>query len=332
MRRFLLASFTSLTLCASAFAQDAKPSNDASRDAAVTIDAKAPTSADTQSPSSGNAPVISAIPAIKISSGDMVNIKVFGVPEMESEGRVNDEGLITVALVGPVNISGMTSREAEKTIAGKLVEAGMLKNPQVSVLVKEYVTQGISVMGEVAKPGIYPLLGARRLFDVLSFAGGTTDKAGRIVSITRRNDPDHPVLVSLNSDPSKSSIANVDVQPGDTVVVSKAGVVYVVGDVMRPGGFIMDNNESLRVLQAIALAQGFNRTAKLDAAKLIRKTPDGPKEIAVPLQKIMESKVADVEMQNDDILFVPTSAAKGIMRRSMEAAIQAATGVAIYRR
>jgi polysaccharide export outer membrane protein len=328
MRRFHLASIMSLVLLTGALAQDPKPSNDAARDAATTVDPKA------QSPSATtDAPVIvSNAPAIRISSGDLINIKVFGVPEMESEGRVNDEGLITMALIGPVNISGITSREAEKLIASKLVDAGMLKNPQVSVLVKEYVTQGISVMGEVSKPGIYPMLGARRLFDVLSYAGGTTDKAGRIVSITRRSDPDHPVIVSLNNDPSKSSMANVEVQPGDTVVVSKAGVVYVVGDVVRPGGFIMDNNESLRVLQAVALAQGFNRTAKLDAAKLIRKTPDGPQEIAVPLRKIMESKAADVEMQNDDILFVPTSAAKGFMRRSMEAAIQAATGVAIYRR
>jgi polysaccharide biosynthesis/export protein len=331
MRRYLLASFLTILFTTSAFSQDAKPANDASRDAAVTVEPKAASPAD--SATKPDAPVITSNAlAIKISNGDLINIKVFGVPEMESEGRVNDEGLISVALIGPVNIAGMNSREAEKMIAGKLVDAGMLKNPQVSVLVKEYVTQGISVMGEVAKPGIYPMLGARRLFDVLSFAGGTTDKAGRVVSITHRDDPDHPVLVSLSSDLSKASIANVDVQPGDTVVVSKAGVVYVVGDVVRPGGFIMDNNESLRVLQAVALAQGFNRTAKLDAAKLIRKTPEGPKEIAVPLQKIMENKVADVEMQNDDILFVPTSAAKSFVRRSMEAAIQAATGVAIYRR
>jgi polysaccharide biosynthesis/export protein len=240
--------------------------------------------------------------------------------------------LITVALIGAVNIGGKTSREAERAIASQLRDAGMLRNPQVSVFVKEYVTQGISVMGEVAKPGIYPLLGERRLFDALSYAGGTTAKAGRVVSITRRNDPDHPLLVNMSSDPARAAAANVEVLPGDTIVVSKAGVVYVVGDVVRPGGFIMDNNESLRVLQAVALAQGFNRTAKLDGAKLIRKTPEGNKEIAVPLQKIMENKVADIDLQNDDILFVPTSAAKGFMRRSMEAAIQAATGVAIYRR
>jgi len=297
------------------------------RDAAVATPPAQP-----QSGSQAAPPANDVAPAIRISSGDLVEVKVFGVPEMTSESRISSDGQLSVALIGPVAVGGLTSTEAERAIEKRLLAAGMLRDPHVTVFVKEYVTQGVSVLGEVAKPGIYPLLGSRRLFDALSYAGGTTTRAGKIVSIARRHDPDHPLLVTLDSDPMKAAGANVEVLPGDTIVVSKAGVVYVVGDVARPGGYVMENNESLRVLQAVALAQGFNRTASLDSAKLIRKTADGLKEIPVPLKKIMENKTEDIAMQGDDILFVPTSAAKGAFRRGMEAAIQAATGVALYRR
>ena len=176
------------------------------------------------------------------------------------------------------------------------------------------------------------LIGAHRLFDAISFAGGVTSRAGRVVSITHREKPDQPQLVALSNDPAKAAAANVEIFPGDTIMVSKAGVVYVVGDVARPGGFVMDNNESLTVLQAIALAQGQNPSASLNNAKLIRKSPLGLQEIPVPLKKILESKADDIAMQGEDILFIPTSASKSAMRRSLEAAVQMATGVAIYRR
>ena len=279
-----------------------------------------------QSVSPGNAPMI------RLGPGDLLEMKVFDVPEMTQESRINGEGDLTVTLVGPVHLQGLSSTQAEQLIEAKLRDGGYLKDPHVSIFVKEYVTQGISVMGEVQHPGIYPMLGARRLFDALSSAGGTTSKAGNLVTITRRDDPQHPVTVVMSPDPAKSAETNVDIQPGDTIVVSKAGVVYVVGAVERPGGFIMDNNEKLTVLQAVALAYGAKPTASLDKSKIIRKNKEGVQEVPVALNKILEGKAADVALSNDDILFVPASAAKGAFRRTAEAAIQAATGVAIYRR
>ncbi|MBI2682955.1 MAG: polysaccharide biosynthesis/export family protein [Acidobacteriales bacterium] len=309
-----------------------QPDNRSGTDAAVAVQNDAAKTSETTSAKAADTPTPEPAFAVRLGAGDLVSITVYGVPEMSADGRVNANGELTVALIGPVQVSGLTSAEAERLISKKLRDAGMLRDPYVTLFVKEYATQGISVLGEVQRPGIYPLLGARRLYDAISSAGGTTPRAGRIVNITRRNDPDHPILVSMDTDPARSAAGNVEIYPGDTVVVSKAGVIYVVGDVARPGGFVMDNNEKLRTLQAVALAQGFNHTASLDGAKLIRKTPEGMKEFPVPMKKIMESKVADLEMQNDDILFIPTSAAKGAFRRGMEAAIQAATGVAIYRR
>lgn len=269
--------------------------------------------------------------ALKIGSGDLLEMKVFGVPDLTDQVRINNNGIISLPLVGNVNVEGLTIEQAERVVEARLKDGGYVRDPHVTIAVKEYVTQGISVMGEVARPGVYPLLGAKRLFDALSSAGGTTQKAGKLVSITRREKPTEPILVALSSDPTISSQSNVDISPGDTIVVSKAGIVYVVGEVGRPSGFVMENNESLTVMQALALAQGLGKNAALNDAKIIRKTSEGRKEVPLALKKILEGKdgYPDVAMQAEDILFVPASAGKSAARRTMEAIIQISTGVAI---
>src|SRR6266852_6552949 len=178
-------------------------------------------------------------------------------------------------------------------------------------------------MGEVQHPGVYPILGARRLFDVISLAGGTGPKAGRVVSISHRDHPESPRSVMLSNDAMESAKSNIEVFPGDTVVVSRAGVVYVVGDVHKPSGVIMDNGTDMTVLQATAMAEGTNPTAALNKAKLIRRMPNGPpQELPLALKDILASKAPDIHVKAEDIIFVPTSAAKSATRRSMEAIIQ----------
>jgi polysaccharide export outer membrane protein len=186
-------------------------------------------------------------------------------------------------------------------------------------------------LGEVQKPGIYPLLGSRNLFDAISAAGGTTPKAGSYVLITRRSDSEHPIRVPLSTGTPESMKDNVSVQPGDTILVSKAGIVYVVGDVRQPGGFVMENGKDITVMQAIALAQGVGPNAALNGAKLVRKTPEGPKDIPLQLKKILAAKAPDPQLQADDIVFVPNSAGSSALKKGAEAALQAATGVAIWR-
>jgi polysaccharide export outer membrane protein len=269
--------------------------------------------------------------ALKVGVGDLLEMRVFGIPDLTDSVRIATDGTISLPLVGSVKVDGLTLDQAQRTIETKLKEGGFVRDPHVTLTVKEFVTQGISVMGEVMRPGVYPLLGTRRLFDALSAAGGTTAKAGKLVSITRREHTGEPILVGLSSDPIIASKSNVEVYPGDTIVVSKAGIVYVVGEVVRPSGFVMENNENLTVLQAIALAQGLGKNAALNDARIIRKTVSGRTEIPVELKKILQSKsgYADVAMQAEDILFVPTSAGKSAARRTMEAVIQITTGVAI---
>jgi len=182
----------------------------------------------------------------------------------------------------------------------------------------------------VQKPGVYPMLGARTLFDVLSLAGGTTNRAGKLVSITHRDTPQKPATVTMSNDSAESVHSNVDVFPGDTIVVSRAGVVYVSGDVKKPSGVIMENGSEMTVLQAIAMAEGVGPDAALNKSKLIRRTPAGPQEIPLRLKDMFASKAPDVRLQAEDIVFVPNSAAKSAGKRSLDAIISTATGLIIY--
>ncbi len=282
-------------------------------------------------PAPNDTPAAPAAPSLlTIGGGDLLKITVLGAPESDQQVRVDVEGNATLNFIGSVHLAGLTPTAAQELIGKKLADGGYFRQPQVSVFTMEYATQGVSVLGEVTKPGVYPLLGPRRLFDVISMAGGTTPKAGKIISITRREHPDTPHSYTMTNDANEVAKINVEILPGDTVMVSRAGVVYVVGDVHKPSGVIMDNGSEMTVLQAIAMAEGTNPTAALNKSKLIRRTPQGPQEFPLALKDMLASKAPDMHLQAEDIIFVPGSAAKGAARRSMEAIIQAAVGVAVY--
>jgi polysaccharide export outer membrane protein len=150
------------------------------------------------------------------------------------------------------------------------------------------------------------------------------------VTIIHREDPNNPIVVSVDGRYDDKATSKVDIRPGDTIMVSHAGIVYVLGDVGKPGGFLIETNDRLTVLQAIALAQGTNRTASLNHTKLIRKTAAGPQELPVPLKKILATDNSDLSLADGDILFVPTSTAKNALR-DVENILPAVTGAAIYR-
>jgi polysaccharide export outer membrane protein len=269
---------------------------------------------------------------LRIGAGDLLEVRVYGAPELSESLRVSNSGEVSMPLVGDLKIGGFTTAEAQGLIERSYVNGGYLRNPHVNILIKEYASQGVSVLGEVTKPGVYPLLGSRRLYDVISAAGGTTTRAGKVISITHRAEPGKPELVAMSNDPALLARANIDIQPGDTVMVSKSGIVYVTGDVKLPGGYVMEQNENLTVLQAIALAQGLNSTASLKNVRIIRRSSGKLEEIPVELKQIMAAKAPDVVLKNEDVLLVPNSVSKSATRRSLESVVQVATGVAIYRR
>jgi polysaccharide biosynthesis/export protein len=186
----------------------------------------------------------------------------------------------------------------------------------------------VTVTGEVKSPGVYPLLGSHGLVDILTAAGGVSQSAGRMVSVTHKSDPEHPEMIRLASKPGEI-IANVDIQPGDTVVVSRAGVAYVVGDVAKSGGFLIEGNDRLTVLEIMALAGGTTRTSAKDKARLIRKTPNGREEMPIPLKAMLMGKVKDMPVEDGDILFVPSSGGKAALYRGTDAAVAIGTGLTL---
>jgi polysaccharide export outer membrane protein len=269
-----------------------------------------------------------AASSLRLDAGDLVEVGVYNVPELTTRARVSSKGEIYLPLIDYVHVAGLTAEEAEGLIQKRLSDGGFVKNPHVTLFVDQYASQGASILGEVTKPGVYPVPGEQRLFDLISAAGGFTEKAGRSITITHRDQPDKPIAVPLSRNVSDNPESNIPILPGDTIIVRKADLVYVVGEVGRPSGFLMDSGH-LTVLQAIALAGGTTRTANLGGARIIRKGPSGITETAVELKKILRAKSPDMTMQADDILFVPTSTAKIIAGRTLEAAMQAATAVSI---
>ncbi len=324
---FLFAAF--MTSTAGSAAQQAsqapaQPTRSVAQPAAGAVEAP--------QPAANPAPASPPPADLRIESGDLLDIKVFGAPDLAQEVRVTGGGDVNLQLVGPAHVKGLTTAEAEKLIEHKLKTGSYMNDPHVSVFAKEYSSQGISVLGEVAKPGIYVLPGSRRLYDVISSAGGLTQRAGREVTIAHRDDPDHPQKVEVSSDPTRSIGSNVQIMPGDTVVVSKAGVVYVVGDVKRAAGFVMEDSGRMSVLQAMILAGGPLPTASLNKARLIRRGSDGAlQEIPMPLKSILAAKQQDVQLQANDILFVPSSGAKSALYRGTGTVVQAASALAVYR-
>ena len=250
--------------------------------------------------------------ALVIGPGDELQITVYGATDLSPKVRVSSDGNISLPLVGYVQLAGLTSDQAEQAIAQQLRQRNIIKDPQVSVFVAEYTNEGISVAGEVSKPGVYPALGSHRLLDVLQMAGGPTEKAGTTVSISHRGQ-DQVQTIELSDDHAQMARSNIDLQPGDTVVVSRAGVVYVLGEVNKPGGYVLNSTGGVTVLKVVAADGGPTHVAALGGVKMVRRTPTGLKEMPIPLKDLLRAKVADIPLQPDDVVYVPSSRTKSIL-------------------
>jgi len=265
--------------------------------------------------------------AIAIGPGDLLDLSVFDVPELVLKVRVDVNGCVSIAFLGDLKLAGMTVGNAQRLIARELVARQLVKDPQVSIFIEEFATQGITVYGEVNAPGIYPLMGPHHLYDVISAAGGLTLKSGRTVTVLHAGQSDHPEVVALaniNATENPLEHANVPIYPGDTVVVSKAGMVYVLGEVNKPGGFLMEDNTSISVLKATALAGGTTKLASLKGSLILRKSLAGTTQTRIPLDKIYHGKAQDLQLHAEDIVFVPLSNIRNYGAMGLQGAIQAA--------
>lgn len=287
-------------------------------------------------PASASAPPPGALPTsapmpTPIAPGDLLQISEYHTPEFRSSVRVSPTGIVTLPMIGEVKIAGMDETAASHAIESSLVAKGMLLHPLVSVLVTAYAGLDVSVLGEVTHPGVYAYSVHHRLLDLISAASGLSPNAGRLVNIIHEDDPKTPHPVVLDPTGTDTSADhNPELLAGDTVQVSRAGLVYVVGDVIRPGGFPVDHVQGLTVVQALALAWGPSQNAAVGKAVLIREQKDGRTMIALDLKRMLRGKDPDQPVEDRDIIFVPDSVAKNLVNRTMESAIQSTIGVSIY--
>ena len=305
----------------------AEPISEAAIGAAAHHQDSANTSAKTDSSKSGMA-MSDNSSALRLGAGDLLEVGVYNVPELSTKARVGTSGDVYLPLIDYVHLGNLTVEEAQALIEKRLEDGGFVRNAHVAIFLDESASQGVTVLGEVQRPGIYPAIGDRKLYDMISAAGGFTASAGRKVSVIRQKSATGPITVNLPRNLAEDLQDNIEITPGDTITIPRAPIIYVVGDVGRPAGLLVDNG-SLTVLQAIALAGGTNHTAKMSGVCIIRKGPSGMMQTKLQLKKMLEAKAPDVTLQADDILFVPLSGARVAASRGLEAAISTAAGLAI---
>lgn len=296
-------------------------------------------------------------PDYKLGPEDVLTLTVFNLPEMTQTVRVENDGSIALKLLGHVKVAGLTTsqlRDMLQTDLGKTY----LQDPHVTIFIKQFHSTPVSIVGAVAKPGLYQLPGPRTLIQVLAMAGGTNlpgtaagnmqggAPAGRWAYITRKDGfadltpvngiqkiaPDQVKVDLGRLLYSHDTALDITVKPFDTITISKAGVVYVVGDVQKAGGFTLEDVDHLTALQALSLAQGCSTSCNMHHDEIIHTSPDGTRQVSfVNLGKVMKGKAKDPILTANDMLVVPSSSMKAFAYSGVGTALSTVSGLIIWR-
>jgi polysaccharide export outer membrane protein len=270
----------------------------------------------------------------RIGSNDLINVAVFGADAFSGDFRVGEAGDISMPLLGAVDAAGRTTSELESHLEAKLADSYM-RDPHVTVQVSEMQSHGISVVGSVRQPGVYQVSGSVTLLEVLAMAQGLTPEAGSRVYVVRPSSPGAPAFDAAATDDLDATATaaygqpelieidlgallesgrteeNLALRAGDIVQVRPAGVVYVVGEVNRPGGFPTPAGSPMTVLQALAMAEGLGSTAAADRAVIVREGPNAERiEIPVNLKSVLDGSDPPPTLAARDVLFVPNNGMK----------------------
>jgi polysaccharide export outer membrane protein len=307
----------------------------------------------------------------RIGSHDLLEINVFEAPDLNRSLRVSASGEISMPLLGAIQSTGLTARELEGVIEIKLRQ--YMKDPHVGVFVTTVESHPVSVVGAVKKPGVFQIRGTKTVLEMLSMAEGLSEDAGDEVLVMRGaglqfgsdstrssanpdvapssapqpTAQDPPNAATPVNPPGNETIKinlkdllesgdqryNVPVYPGDIVKVTRGGIIYVIGDVKKPGGFVLKSDQNMSVLKAIALAEGLNATSAKSRTKIIRTDEHSGKrtEFPIDLGKVLAGKAPDTPLKPADIVFVPNSSAKTVLYKGSEAAVATASGLVIWR-
>jgi polysaccharide export outer membrane protein len=285
----------------------------------------------------------------QIGVGDILDIHVNDEEEISGRYQVDQSGKVKISLLSsPLDAAGTTTFDLASRISDELKKQQILRDPSTTVLILRAVTQNVSVLGAVVRPGVYPVEKPTSLLDVISQAGGLGPNAGNSLTIFHGSDASGSSATAAsaasNGTPlatvnitdllaAKNPALNLPVHSGDVITVNTAPVVFVVGSVGRPGAFaIQDRRSQMTVLQAVAMAEGPTPNASLGKTIIIRQSTSSSdrKEIPIDLKKVMNGKDSDKVLEANDILFVPQSGLKAGARRLGEMGTQAAVGMASY--
>jgi len=307
----------------------------------------------------------SAAQDYRLGPEDLLEISVFEAPELNRAVRVSATGEISLPLLGAVQAAGQTPKTLELVLR-ELLRHSYMKDPHVSVFLREMQSHPVSVFGAVKKPGVFQINEPKSLIEMLSMAEGLAEDAGDTVIVVRgasspsvkepapdvsspRAKPTGPANSDSHFQSDQDSGTKVEcslknllesgdprcdvlVYPGDIVKVTRAGVVYVEGDVKKPGGFLLKTNENISVLQAVALAEGLTRTAAGNHARIIRRNEatGAREEIPIDLTKVLAGGLTDALLRPNDVVFVPNSTGKSVFYGSAQAAVSIGSA-AVYR-
>ena len=248
---------------------------------------------------------------LRLAPNDVISVHVYGSPDYVPTAVVSLDGSVQLPLIDKMQVQGLTIREAEREIAGKLMAAGMYRNPQVSVQLTESPNQFATVSGELHN--IVPIRGQRKLLDVLAASGGLPALASHTVTI-QRPGASQPIVVDLGTDPAQSDKANVPIFAGDTIIVPRTGVVYVLGAFKSQGAIPLQQNSPLTLMQVAALSGGPGFEGKYGDLRLIRTVGLERKVVHVNIKQVMNGKDPDPVLQVDDIVFLPSDAMKSAIK------------------
>ena len=283
-----------------------------------------------------------------IGPGDQLSIWALGAEELSDRPvRVDPHGVLDLPVLGRFKVAGMTIEQFSADLKTRLKP--LVREPQVSVTIVEMKSQPASVLGSVNTAGVVQLQGEKRLLEVLSLAGGLKSDAGDTIRITRRRDYGPLPLPDAHTDSgadfytaeinvkslieAKDPALNIRIMPHDVISVPKAELLYVIGEVRKPGGFVLGNKKSMSLLEALSMAEGLTPMAKSSDARILRVQGDSEarQEIALNVKRILDGKDGDMQLHPNDILFVPASTTRRVSVRALEAAIQIGTGVLIWK-
>ncbi len=254
---------------------------------------------------------------LKLAPGFLLNIQVYDEPDLSARVRVDNEGNIHLPFLKTLHVGGDTVAQAQRRIEDNFRGDGILKNPQITIDVEQFATTSVTVMGEVANPGKVELLAPHSLLDVIGMTGGETTLAGNEIELKRPNEDGDGMTTKTyhySRGDDGSAIRGVMVRPGDTVMVKRAGIVYVLGAVNRPGGYAMQESGELNVAQAISLAQGLVLQAKVNGLRVVQHDASGnPIEVRVSYNKIMDGKEKPLQLAAGDIVYIPISKTKAVL-------------------